>query len=114
MPKNLTSVTSASEWQYEPTFRPGSMSRVQTSFNTVGNNPSASSNSNKPQPRPLQNSGVIIGRTGSLRKAFTTSDEEDEATGDDERRPLQVACPQFSPIFSKFQQLGRTHNELYV
>ena len=80
MPKNLTSVTSASEWQYEPTFRPGSMSRVQTSFNTVGNNPSASSNSNKPQPRPLQNSGVIIGRTGSLRKAFTTSDEEDEAT----------------------------------
>ena len=39
-----------------------------------------------------KNSGVIIGRTGSLRKAFTTSDESDEEVAeavDDERRPLQ-------------------------
>ena len=39
-----------------------------------------------------KNSGVIIGRTGSLRKAFTTSDESDEEVVeavDDERRPLQ-------------------------
>ena len=65
MPKNLTSVTSASEWQYEPTFRPGSMSRVQTSFNAIPlvSNPSAL-NSNRPQPpRPT---GVVIGRTGTV------------------------------------------------
>lgn len=40
MPKNLmasSASAAASEWQYEPTFRPGSMSRVQTSFAVVTN-----------------------------------------------------------------------------
>ena len=47
-----------------------------------------------------KNSGVIIGRTGSLRKAFTTSDESDEEVVeavDDERRPLQQPPPQPQP-----------------
>ena len=47
-----------------------------------------------------KNSGVIIGRTGSLRKAFTTSDESDEEVVeavDDERRPLQQQPPQPQP-----------------
>ena len=109
MPKNLMASATASEWQYEPTFRPGSMSRVQTSF--AGGNPAthgpstaASAAASAAQPPPLphtqqhrgghgghvaNNSVVVIGRTGSLRKAFTTSDEEDEAVADDERRPLQ-------------------------
>ena len=71
MPKNYSS--SASEWQYEPslmtTSRTGSMSRVQTSFAVK-------------QP---QHTEAIVTRTGSLRKAFTstTSDEDEEET-----RPL--------------------------
>ena len=110
MPKNLmasSASATASEWQYEPTFRPGSMSRVQTSF--AGGNPATHGVASAAKPPPLpptqqhrgghggqghgghvaNNSGVVIGRTGSLRKAFTTSDEEDEAVADDERRPLQ-------------------------
>ena len=42
----------------------------------------------------------MINRTGSLRKAFTTSDESDEEVVeavDDERRPLQQPPPQPQP-----------------
>ena len=65
MPKNL----SATDWQYEPSFRTGSMSRVQTSFDVNPNVP---------------------GRTGSLKKALTTSDEDDEVDNMSETRPLRV------------------------
>ena len=71
MPKNYSS---ASEWQYEPslmtTSRTGSMSRVQTSFAVK---------------QPQHTEAHIVTRTGSLRKAFTstTSDEDEEET-----RPL--------------------------
>ena len=57
-------ISSASDWQYEPSFRSGSMSRVQTSFS-------------------------VVNRTGSLKKALTTSDEEEEAAAS-ETRPLQT------------------------
>ena len=61
MPKNLmasSASAAASEWQYEPTFRPGSMSRVQTSFAVVTN--PATSHSQQHNVRiwsiPFQNS----------------------------------------------------------
>lgn len=82
MPKNLMMASSssgghaaASEWQYEPTFRTGSMSRVQTSFSV-----------NPPQ-------SASVGRTGSLRKAFTTSDEEEDLEEEEEVQPLTNQRP---------------------
>ena len=77
MPRNLMASVggsaAASEWQYEPTFRTGSMSRVQTSF-------SVRDNSSTQQ------------RTGSLRKAFnsaTSDEDEDGLEMVEESRPLQ-------------------------
>lgn len=90
MPKNLMMASSsgghaaASEWQYEPTFRTGSMSRVQTSFSV---NPAA------------------VGRTGSLRKAFTTSDEEEDLE-EEEARPLTTN----QPVVEHTQQKSKPHN----
>ena len=89
MPKNL----SATEWQYEPSFgRTGSMSRVQTSFDVNPSNHSV----RLPPPMPNQHQPGP-NRTGSLKKALTTSDEDDEVDSE-ETRPLQrIAKTQVKP-----------------
>ena len=87
MPKNL----SATEWQYEPSFgrNSGSMSRVQTSFDVNPRHAALPHNVGGPPPGP--------NRTGSLKKALTTSDEDDEVDSE-ETRPLQrLPKPQVKP-----------------
>lgn len=86
MPKNL----SATEWQYEPSFgrNSGSMSRVQTSFDVNPRHTAA-------LPHVSHSQGP--NRTGSLKKALTTSDEDDEVDSE-ETRPLQrLPKPQVKP-----------------
>ena len=83
MPKSYTA--SASEWQYEPSLitsnRTGSMSRVQTSF--------AVKQPQQPHHTEARTEAIVT-RTGSLRKAFTstTSDEDEEETRPLHRPPV--------------------------
>ena len=87
MPKNATSA--ASEWQYEPSLstRTASMSKVQTSF--ASGSPVATMNAST-QSGGREGGGNGPHRTGSLKRALTSDEEEEhEQEFEDERRPLQ-------------------------